>query len=90
MPQVRFTAALKRFYPELQPTEVEGKTVAEIVKALNNRYPGLPDYIIEENGALRKHVHIFIGNDMIKDRQQLQDAVKPNDDVYIMQALSGG
>jgi molybdopterin converting factor small subunit len=90
MPQVQFTYALKRFYPTLQKMKVEGTTVREVVQALEKNHPGLPAYLIEENGALRKHVNIFVNNQMIKDRNSLKDKVAENDEIYVMQALSGG
>lgn len=90
MPIVRFTPNLKRFYPDLRPTQVEAGTVAEIVHALEALFPGLPAYIVDEHGALRHHVNIFIGNEHAEDRKRLSDPVQPDDEVYILQALSGG
>ena len=90
MPVVKFTYALKRFYPELKEVNVEAATVADIVKKLDEIYPRMSSYIIDEQGALRKHVNIFIGNAIIKDKTTLADKVGESDEVYIMQALSGG
>lgn len=90
MAQVKFTQALRRFYPDLKTLTMEGDTVYEIVHGLEEQYPGLKDYIIDEHGQLRKHVNIFIQNTLIKDRKNLQDKISENDQVYIMQALSGG
>ena len=90
MPKVRFTSNLKRFYPSLAPMNVESKTVAEVLNEVNSSHEGLKDYIVDETGALRKHVHIFIGSEMVKDREKLGDTLNEADEVYIMQALSGG
>lgn len=90
MPKVKFTYALKRFYPELDEMQVDGATVAEVVANIGRAYPKLPAYLVDEHGSLRKHVNIFIGNKLIKDRSQLADVVGDQDEVYIMQALSGG
>lgn len=91
MPSVRFTSHLQKFFPTLQQNVVvEGQTAAEVVAALNQRYPGLAAYLVDERGALRKHVNIFIGQDMVTDRKTLQDAVKDDHTIFIMQALSGG
>lgn len=90
MPVVKFTANLKRFYPDLAPLEVESTTVAGALEEVERNHKGLKDYIVDENGELRKHVNIFIGNDMIQDRQSLADALGAKDEMYIMQALSGG
>ena len=90
MPKVNFTSALRRFYPDLQPYQVQAQTVAEVVDDLNQRYPGLADYLVDEQGRLRQHVNIFIGEKLIKDKIKLQDKLSDQDEVYIMQALSGG
>ena len=90
MPTVKFTSNLKRFYPDLKPLPVVGKTVAEALEEVEQQHSGLKDYIVDENGKLRKHVNIFSGNDMIKDRDALGDVLADADEMYIMQALSGG
>lgn len=91
MPSVRFTSHLQKFFPTLQQNiYVEGQTAAEVVAALERRYPGFASYVVDERGALRKHVNIFIGQDMIADRLRLQDAVSDDKTLFIMQALSGG
>lgn len=90
MPVVRFTKNLQRFFPTLTETHVEGATVAEVVAALDKCYPGLADYIVDERGALRQHVNIFVGDSMIDDRVMLRDAVSADSRVYVFQALSGG
>ena len=90
MATVKFTANLKRFYPKLAPGEFEGNNVAEILEAVNQQYPGIKDYIVDEQGKLRQHVNIFIHNVMVTDKDSLTDQVKNEDEIYIMQALSGG
>ena len=65
-------------------------TVSALVSELHKRYPGIADYIVDESGALRNHVNVFIGSSLIKDRVDLSDKITSNDTVYVMQALSGG
>lgn len=90
MAKVSFTHALKRFYPDLGPVTVEGKNMAEILDAINQRFPGLKDYLVDDQGRLRQHVNIFIGENLIKDKTDFLDPVGERDEVYIFQALSGG
>lgn len=90
MATVHFTSALNRFYPDLQPTEVIAGTVSEVLNELNDRYAGIQDYLVSEDGSLRKHVNVFIGGEIVKDRKNLSDFVKSGDKVHIIQALSGG
>ncbi|HBK89326.1 MAG: MoaD/ThiS family protein [Cyclobacteriaceae bacterium] len=90
MPTIRFTAALKRFFPDLVDQEVSGNTVKDILVQVNQRYPGIQSYLIEETGGLRKHINIFVRGELITDRSGLQDELGAQDEVVIFQALSGG
>ncbi|WP_020532095.1 MoaD/ThiS family protein [Flexithrix dorotheae] len=90
MAVIQFTTNLKRFYPDLNAIEIDAKTVAELIQKVDLKFPGLKDYVVDEQGKLRKHVNIFIGNNMIKDRETLLDTITEKDEIYIMQALSGG
>ena len=90
MPYVKFTGHLRRFFPDLSEGMVSGRTAAEVIGVLDERYPGLAAYIIDEQGALRKHVNIFVNDELIQDRRQLQDPVSDDDQLFVFQALSGG
>jgi hypothetical protein len=90
MPVVRFTRHLVRYFPDLREVEVAGDTVRDVVRALDARWPGLAAYLVDDRGALRKHVNIFVRGEMVADRATLGDAVGPRDDIHVIQALSGG
>ena len=90
MAQVKFTPNLRRFFPVLCECSIEAATVADIVSAVDQRWRGLGDYIIDEQGALRKHVNIFIGDELLDDKQTLSDRVSTDTQIFIVQALSGG
>lgn len=90
MPHVKFTKNLQRFFPTLTDTHIEGNTVAEIVRGIDQRWPGLAGYIVDEHGRLRQHVNIFVGDSLIHDREALGDRVDNESKVFIFQALSGG
>lgn len=90
MPTVKFTYALRRFFPQLKDTPVRGGTLPGLLEAVDGHYPGIRSYIVDERGALRKHVNIFINGELIRDRESLSDAFDENSEILIMQALSGG
>ena len=64
--------------------------VCDLIDALENKHPGLKNYLVDDRGQLRKHVNIFVEEKLVKDRITLKDPLAPDDEVYIMQALSGG
>lgn len=90
MPTVKFTSNLRRFYPHLVPLISSKNNLVLILQEVEAMYPGMLNYIVDEQGLLRKHVNIFVNNHLIKDREKLSDPVSKDDEVYIMQALSGG
>jgi sulfur-carrier protein len=92
MALVEFTSHLKTHFPELPavPFELEAGTVRELVTALDQRAPGIGFYICDELGRLRRHVNIFVDEEMLIDRRALGDSLKANSKVFIAQALSGG
>ena len=90
MPTVKFTYALKRFFPKIKDIPAKGSSLPEIFKEIESNYPGLSSYVLDERGSLRRHVNIFIDGKMINDRNKLTDAFSAGSEIYIMQALSGG
>jgi sulfur-carrier protein len=90
MPTVKFTYALKRFFPGLKSTTAKGTTLAAVLHEMEASYPGVRGYVLDEQGSVRKHVNIFIDGTIIKDKTALTDPFSANSEIYIMQALSGG
>ena len=90
MPTVKFTYALKRFFPGLKDTPAKGVILAGILEEIEASYPGISSYILDEQGNLRRHVNIFINGKMIPDRTKLNNKVGDKSEIYIIQALSGG
>jgi molybdopterin synthase sulfur carrier subunit len=90
MPTVKFTYALRRFFPTLRDTPASGRTLKEVLTEMDQVYPGVKTYLLDEQGRLRQHVNIFIDGTIIKDRALLSDPFPETGEIYIMQALSGG
>jgi molybdopterin synthase sulfur carrier subunit len=89
MPTVLFTSALQRFLP-VPAQQVAGETVGGALAAVFASRPALRGYVLDDQGALRRHVAIYVGGQPVKDRVGLTDPVGPCDEIYVFQALSGG
>lgn len=89
MPQVHFTANLQRHISAL-PASVEGATVRAALEHVFASNPLLRGYILDDQGALRKHMNVFVNGELIEDRDGLSDAVSSEANIWVMQALSGG
>lgn len=89
MPRVSFTQNIQR-HVESPDVTVSGATVREVLEAVFRANPRARDYVLNDQGALRKHMVVFIDGEMIHDRMTLGDPVAADGEVYVMQALSGG
>lgn len=92
MVSVEMTQHLYRFFPQLVnlTITVPAGSVADILDAVNEIAPGFTDYVLDEHGALRRHVNLCINDTLVIDRKTLSDRVADDGTVYIFQALSGG
>ena len=89
MPRVTFTDNIQR-HVACPPCESAGATVREVLDGVFANNLAARGYVLDERGAVRKHMNIFVNGTAIEDREQLSDAVPPNGEVFVMQALSGG
>ena len=89
MPHVRFAANLAR-QTAAPDTRVTAETIAGALAAVFAQHPVLRGYVLDDQGALRKHVAIFVDGECVRDRQGLSDVVRAESEVFVVQALSGG
>jgi molybdopterin converting factor small subunit len=89
MAKVSFTSALQRFLPA-PSAQVEAGTVGAALAMIFASRPALRGYVLDDQGALRQHVAIYVNGTAVRDRVRLTDPVAPHDEIYVFQALSGG
>jgi molybdopterin synthase sulfur carrier subunit len=89
MTTLSFTPNLLR-HVDAPMARVEGATVRQVLEAYFEANPQVRGYVLDEQGALRKHVVIFLNQEGIRDRTTLSDPVGADDDIFVIQALSGG
>lgn len=85
--KIRIPTPLHSYTKNLSVVDAEGTTLEEILRDLDRRYPGMRFRMIDEQDRIRPHMKIFVNSDQVLD---LKTAVKPTDDVMIVQAFSGG
>jgi sulfur-carrier protein len=84
---VRIPTPLRSYTAHAVTVEADGTTVNELLIDLDRRYPGLRFRVVDEQGRLRQHMKVFVNKDMVRD---LSTALRADDEVTLMQALSGG
>jgi sulfur-carrier protein len=84
-----FTQQLARFLPvpRLEVQAADLRTALDAAFADNARLRG---YVLDDQGRLRENVVVFIDGQRSRDRARLDDALRPDSQIYILQALSGG
>jgi molybdopterin converting factor small subunit len=65
-------------------------TVADALAAIASRWPALTDRVLTEQGELRRHVNVFVGDESIRFIDGLNTAVTDGTTITIVPAVSGG
>ena len=89
MPKVSFTPNLER-HISAPRVESSGGTVREVLDGVFADNPRLRSYVLDDQGRLRQHVAVFVNGELVQDRRSLSDTVGASDELFVMQALSGG
>lgn len=89
MARVVFAPALQR-HVSCPPAEAAGANVREVMEAVFESNTRARGYVLDDQGALRKHMLIFIDGVPIRDRTRLSDPVRDQSSIYVLQSLSGG
>jgi len=89
VPRIAFTQNIQR-HVACPAGAAEGVTVREVLESAFATNPKARGYVLDDQGAIRKHIVVFVDGRPIDDRARQTDAVGPSSEVYVMQALSGG
>ena len=97
MARVVLASALSRWLPAAtgKPSqdivlEVPGARLDEALDGVFARFPNLRGYVLDEHGAVRHHVAVFVDGTAIADKRRPQQALSERSEIYVIQALSGG
>ena len=86
MPRMILTGSIREHAGGLGTIDVRGETAAAAIARLEASYPALRGWIVDERGALRRHVKLFLRGEAIA----LEAPVAPADEVHVVAAISGG
>jgi molybdopterin converting factor small subunit len=84
---IHIPTALRSYTAQQGEVQAEGATLAAVLSTLDRRYPGLRFRIITEQDTIRPHIRIFVNEAQV---QTLESTLRPDDEIYIVCALSGG
>jgi molybdopterin synthase sulfur carrier subunit len=86
MPVVRLRAPLSELAGGQREVQLEGATVADVLRALERKHPDIEGWILDERGKIREHINVFVNRDYGRE----ETAVGPEDRLHVLPAISGG
>jgi sulfur-carrier protein len=86
VPKVILAGSIRQLAGGVGCVEVEGETAAAAVQALEAAYPALRGWVVDERGALRRHVKLFHRQAAVP----LEAPLGADDELHIVAAISGG
>ena len=87
---VRIPTTLRPIAGGQSEVKVEGATLAEVLDGLDGAHPGFRDRLLDDQGALRRFVNVFVADDDVRYLQGLDTPVPDGETVSIIPAVAGG
>jgi molybdopterin synthase sulfur carrier subunit len=86
MAVVRLRAPLSELAGGTKELQLDGNTVAEVLRSLEREHPEVAGWILDERGRIRKHINVFVNREYGRE----ETTVGPDDRLHILPAISGG
>jgi molybdopterin synthase sulfur carrier subunit len=90
MTQFRIPGPLRRLSDGQVTVDVEAHDVASAITALDQRYPGFRDRLLDEKGELRQFVNLYLNDEDVRLGSGLNAKVAEGDEISIVPAVAGG
>jgi sulfur-carrier protein len=87
---VRIPTTLRPLSGGASTVQVEGDTLADVLKGLDAQHPGFSDRLLDNAGNLHKFVNVFVSDDDVRYMDGLNTKVPAGETVSIIPAVAGG
>ena len=88
--KVRIPTPLRKLTNNEEVVEITATTVSDAIGELQTRFPGIKERLVDETGAVRRFVNVYVNEEDIRFLQNQQTALKDGDEVSIIPAIAGG
>ena len=88
--KVRIPTPLRKLTNNEELVEVNGATIGDAINELQTRYPGIKERLLDETGAVRRFVNVYVNEEDIRFLQNQQTKLKDGDEISIIPAIAGG
>ena len=75
---------------EVSADTKDDATLADVLDSLEESYPGIRARVLDDNGALRRFVNVYVGDEDVRFAEGLQTATPPGTSVSVIPAVAGG
>jgi MoaD family protein len=87
---VKLPTILRKFADNEARVTAEGATLAEVLKDLESRYPGITKNVIAEDGGLHRFINVYVNDEDVRYLGSLETPIAEGDTVSILPAVAGG
>ncbi len=87
---VRIPTILRNYTGGVGEVTADGSTVAEILNSLETNHPGIRARVLDDAGALRRFVNVYVGDEDVRFSGGLEAAVGDGAKISIIPAVAGG
>jgi molybdopterin converting factor small subunit len=87
---VRLPSQLRTLVGGAGEVPVEATTVREAIVAVDVAYPGIAVRVLDDRGALRRFVNVFVADEDVRFLDGLDTVVEPGQTVSLVPAVAGG
>jgi molybdopterin synthase sulfur carrier subunit len=88
--KVRIPTPLRKLTNNEEVVEVNAATVGGAIAELQKRFPGIRERLLDEAGAVRRFVNVYVNEEDIRFLQNQETALKEGDEMSIIPAIAGG
>jgi molybdopterin synthase sulfur carrier subunit len=88
--QVRIPTPLRKLTNNEELIEVKAGSISETFADLQARFPGIKERLLDDSGAVRRFVNVYVNEEDIRFLQNLDTKVKDGDEISIIPAIAGG
>jgi molybdopterin synthase sulfur carrier subunit len=87
---VRVPTILRTYTGGESEVTATGSTLAEVLEDLDASYTGIKGRILDDNGALRRFVNVYVGNDDVRFLEDLATPTPDGTQISVIPAVAGG
>jgi molybdopterin synthase sulfur carrier subunit len=87
---VSIPTPLRPLTDNLDTVEVDGSTVNDLLAALDQKYPGIGERLLDAQGNVRRFVNIYLNGEDVRFLQDKETPVQDGDEISIVPAIAGG